>query len=58
MKNQSYLNLNREHPDFAKTKNIKLQIYHSSMHNAVVTFEKHFQISTARLKFLAFYLFA
>ncbi|WP_445310735.1 SMEK domain-containing protein, partial [Microcoleus vaginatus] len=31
-------------------KNIKLQIHHSSKHNAVVTFEKHFQISTAPRK--------
>jgi len=42
---------NREHPDFAKSKNIKLQTHHSSRHNEVATFEKHFQISTARLKF-------
>jgi uncharacterized protein YjbI with pentapeptide repeats len=54
----SQLRLAREHPDFAKSKHIKLQIHHSSMHNAVVTFEKHFQISTARLKFLVFYLSA
>jgi large repetitive protein len=47
-----------EHPDFAKSKNIKLQIHHSSKHSAVVTFEKHFQISTAPRKFLAFYLSA
>ncbi len=47
-----------EHPDFAKSKNIKLQTHHSSRHNEVATFEKHFQISTARLKFLAFYLSA
>ena len=50
--------LAREHPNFAKSKNIKLQIHHSSRHNAVVTFEKYFQLSTVHLKFLAFYLSA
>lgn len=50
--------VDREHPDFAKSKNIKLQTHHSNRHNEVATFEKHFQISTVRLKFSAFYLSA
>jgi hypothetical protein len=42
-----------EHPDFAKSKNIKLQIHHSSRHNAVVTFEKYFQLSTLAPEFFS-----
>lgn len=41
-----------------KSRSKKFDGYKSSKHSAVVTFEKHFQISTALLKFLAFYLSA